>query len=167
LARKAKPPTRTQPPASAPVFSGSKWASLDEAFDLAASALGSSYLAEEDLTRRFRDGRLPTAVLHWGDDADTIKALEPASWKTWQVVETEVDGVLMIQVWGLPGEIARSVPHFFVAREPLEQLYSPGLAIEPVSAPPADAPGAPTRRKPGPQTKKVGSCTSPPSCIAL
>jgi hypothetical protein len=142
---------KVKPLASAPaVFSASKWASLDEAFSWAEGALGSSALAEEDLTERFRDGQLPIAMRH----GDKFELLEPSLRKRLWVAETEEGGVLTIRVWGLPAEIASSAPHFFVAREPLENLYSPGPAIEPASDAAAEASTAPTRNKPGPQPIK-------------
>jgi hypothetical protein len=145
MARKAKPP------ASVLVFSGSRWASLDEGFAWAEGALGSSYLAENDLTEHFRSGRLPTAMRHRRDGVDTFERLEPPFWKRLQVGEPDENGD--VRVWGLAAEIASFAPHFFVEREPLEQLYSPGLVIEPASdASPAS--DAPTRRRPGPQPIK-------------
>jgi hypothetical protein len=139
--------SKAKPPASAPVvFSASEWASLDEAFSWAEGALGSSALAEDDLTERFRNGQLPMAMRHAG----MFELLEPSLRKRLWVAETEEEGVLTIRVWGLPAEIASSAPHFFVAREPLENLYSPGPAIDA----PAEASTAPTRHKPGPQPIK-------------
>jgi hypothetical protein len=145
VVRNAKPP-----PAITPVFSAAKWASLDEAFAWAEGALGSDYLAEDDLTGRLRSGQFPLAMLHRRDGVDTFELLETSLLKSLQVVEAEYDGVLLVRLWGLPAEIADLLPHFFVAREPLEQLYSPGPVIDPASDAPPMASGAPPRHKPGP-----------------
>lgn len=139
-------------PASAPVFSAAAWASLDEAFAWAEGALGSDYLAEDDLTERLRSGQLPLARWHRSGGVSTLERLEPSVLGKLQVVETQHDDVLLVRVWGLPPEIASS--DFFVARAPLEQLYSPGPALEPASDPPAEASDASTRRKPGPRPIK-------------
>ena len=146
MARKAKPP------ASVLVFSGSRWASLDETFAWAEGALGSSALAEDDLTERFRDGRLPIAMMRHGG---MFELLEPSLRKRLWVAETEEEGVLTIRVWGLPAEIASSAPHFFVEREPLEQLYSPGLVIEPTPDAPAEASGVSPANPSPPAEPKV------------
>jgi hypothetical protein len=146
MARKAKPP------ADAPVFSAAKWASLAEAFDWAEGALGSTSLAEDDLTAHFRSGQLPLARWRRSGGVGTLELLEPSVREKLHVVEAEYDGVLLVRVWGLPPEIASS--DFFVERGPLENLYSPGPALEPASDAPAMASDAPTRRKPGPRIKK-------------
>jgi hypothetical protein len=146
MPRRAKASTKAQPPPADPlVFSAAKWASLVEAFDWAEGALGSSYLAAGDLTEHFRSGRLPMAMRRRVDGVNTFERLEPS--QRLQVGEPDENGD--VRVWGLTAEIASSLPHFFVARESLEQLYSPGAALEPASGASAEASNAPPRWKPG------------------
>jgi hypothetical protein len=141
MPRKAKPPES---------FSTAKWAPLIEAVALAEGALGSSYLAEGNLIEHLRSGRLPTARYRGG----LLKRLQPTFWKSLRIVQTvHPSGVLVILVLGLADE--SSAPHLFVARAPLNKLYStdptPSGAL---AEPPGSGPGRPTRRKPGPQPIK-------------
>jgi hypothetical protein len=138
VARKAKPPAS---------FSAAKWASLIDAVELAESALGSGYLAEDNLIEHFQSGRVPTAVYRGG----VIKLLEPTFWESVRIVQTvHPSGVLVILVVGLADESI--VPHLFVARAALNKLYSLGPAPSGApTEPPGFGPGRPTRHEPGPR----------------
>jgi hypothetical protein len=172
MARKAKASTKAQPPpASTPVFSAAKWVSVAEAFERAAHALGSDDLASRDLPEDLLSGRLSTAMRRISPDGgvDTFEPIDDPSsfWKGAQVcrpLEDDPDG----WVSGLDAKLtAGFYLFFFVLRSDLDKLYPVGRALEPAS-PPRER--LPTRRHDASRDrkqKKIGNCTSPPSCIAL
>lgn len=149
MARRAKPP---------PAFSAAEWAPLNEAFARAKAALGSRRLAERDLLKHMRSGRLATAVrriAHGG--AETFERLKPPFWKgLWLLAPHGLgsDGLPKepetVQVGGLDVKIiARSTLWFFVARgDHLDELYPTAAAADRETDMPSP------RRKPGPQPTK-------------
>jgi hypothetical protein len=138
---------KAEPPPSTLVFSAVVWAPLHEAFALAEGALGSSLLAEGDLTRHLRSGRLPLAIYRGG----TLERVEPTFLKSLRAGEADPrTGHRSILVSGLPDEITSSTL-FFVARAPLNKLYS----TDPTPSGAPEAPDAPPRRKPAPKHPRL------------
>jgi hypothetical protein len=152
MAGKDKPPA-----ANSPVFSAAKWASLLEVLNRAAAALGSIDLAERDLPEDLLSGRLLTAMRRISPDGgvDTFERLDPSFWEGAQISGPLGEDDPDVWVSGLDTKLTTSFYlYFFVARSNLDKLYPVDRAAEPASDAQAEASGAPTRRKPGPRTKK-------------
>jgi hypothetical protein len=153
MGRKGKPKG-----APAEAFSTAQWASLSEAFARANVSLGSHRLAERDLLKHMRSGRLATAEQRIaGDGTELFVAVAPSSFaklvltaRSGDVEIVEIDA-LIARPSGVeaPTDETGGFRAFYVARSDLDRLYP--VAADPA---PANAGGAPTRFKPGPRPIK-------------
>jgi hypothetical protein len=153
MARKARPPPR-QPPA----FAAAQWIPLSEAFTRARAYLGSHRLAEHDSLEHMRSGRLATVARRIAGDGDELFEAVAPSFFARAVLTVRSGDVEIVEIAALiagpsgveaPTDETSGFRAFFVARSDLDKLYP--VAADPA---PADAGGAPTRLKPGPQPIK-------------